>query len=196
MTRPLTITVQFPDGIRTVPAFECPDHDMYAGMPGRLILTPSPLDGYRFVEKLGAGGMEWHATPKGLDDATKALNAVTTITHHPDNIFSPGPRPSESLDNPTPHNFSCGGGYLSNWCCKCNEEAYPTDAVFTDFCEDRDWGKAQFAFEKHESKLKAERRHAATEGAIARARKVLSAEDWDLLGIKVAPYRDVDYLKI
>ena len=109
-----------------------------------------------------------------------------------DNIFSPGPRPSSLLPNPTKHNFSCGGGYLSNWCCNCLVDDYPTDSVSTQYCEDRGWGKAQFVFEKEEKKRIAERRHRATEEAITRARSMLSAEDWDLLGITVAPYRDVD----
>jgi hypothetical protein len=113
-----------------------------------------------------------------------------------DNIFAPGPRPSASLSNPTKHNFSCGGGYLSDWCCNCLVEAYPTDSVPTDFCEDREWGKAQFKFEQNEKKLIAQRRHIATEEAIVRARSVLTIEEWDLLGIKVAPYRDVDRIDI
>lgn len=109
-----------------------------------------------------------------------------------DNLFSPGPRPSESLANPTKHNFSGGGGWLANWCIRCHVDDYPTDSVPTDYCEDREWGKAQFAFLQNEKKLIASRRHVATEAAIARARTVLTAEEWDLLGIKVAPYRDVD----
>jgi hypothetical protein len=113
-----------------------------------------------------------------------------------DNLFAPGPRPSASLDKPTKHNFSCGGGYLSDWCCNCHVEAYPTDSVSTEYCEDREWGKAQRAFIDNEKKLIATRRHAATEDAIARARTVLTEEDWDLLGIKVAPYRDIDRIVV
>jgi hypothetical protein len=94
-----------------------------------------------------------------------------------DNLFAPGPRPSASLDKPTKHNFSCGGGS-------------------TEYCEDREWGKAQRAFIDNEKKLIATRRHAATEDAIARARTVLTEEDWDLLGIKVAPYRDIDRIVV
>jgi hypothetical protein len=109
-----------------------------------------------------------------------------------DNLFSPGPRPSESLANPTKHNWACGGGYLDSSCCNCHVDSYESRSVRTEYCEDRDWGRAQFKFEEEEKRLIATRRHAATEEAIKRARTVLTADDWDLLGIKVAPYRDID----
>jgi hypothetical protein len=109
-----------------------------------------------------------------------------------DNLFSPGPPPSASLANPTKHNWACGGGYLASSCCNCRVEAYQSGTVHTEYCEDREWGEAQFEFLVNEKKLIAARRHVATEEAIKRARTVLTAEDWDLLGIKVAPYRDID----
>jgi hypothetical protein len=113
-----------------------------------------------------------------------------------DNIFDPGPRPSDSLDNPTRHNGLGGGGYLSVWCTRCGTDDYPNDAVMTRFCEDAEWAKKKFAFEQNEKKLIAERRHVATEEAIRVARTVLSEVQWDLLGIKVAPYRDIDRIII
>jgi hypothetical protein len=51
-------------------------------------------------------------------------------------------------------------------------------------------------FLDHEAQLKAERRHEATEAAIVHARSVLNAEQWDLLGIKAAPYRDIDIIQV
>jgi len=100
------------------------------------------------------------------------------------------------MTNPTPHVFNGGGGYLGLWCSKCGIDDYPSDSVVTQFCEDREWGKAQFEFEKHERHLKATRQHEATEEAIKRARSVLTGEEWELLGIKVAPYRDIDRIKV
>lgn len=113
-----------------------------------------------------------------------------------DNLFSPGPPPSESMDNPTPHVFSGGGGYLGLWCGKCGIDDYPSDSVPTNFCEDREWGKAQLTFLKLEQHLKATRQHTATEEAIKRARSVLTEKEWELLGIKVAPYRDIDRITV
>lgn len=109
-----------------------------------------------------------------------------------DNLFDPGPRPSEGLANPTPHDTRGGGGYLSNWCSRCQTEEYPTNAVSTRYCEDAQWAKAKWAFDQDQKRLIATRRHEATEEAIKHARSILSEKQWELLQIKVAPYRDVD----
>jgi len=112
------------------------------------------------------------------------------------NIFSPGPRPSESLTNPTEHIFNGGGGYLPLWCSKCGIEDYPQDCVQTTYCEDVEWGRKQFAFLREEARLVAARKHEATEDAVRFARTLLTAEQWELLGIKVAPYRDRDRIEV
>lgn len=95
------------------------------------------------------------------------------------------PRPSDGMENPTPHKW-VGWGYDTTLCEHCRVDAYQSDAVRTDYCEDVEWAKQEF-------KALKERRHRATEEAIAVARSALTKEQWELLGLtSKAPYREID----
>lgn len=98
------------------------------------------------------------------------------------------PRPSDSLDNPTKHHW-VGFQYDSTICNHCRVDCYDSRRVHTDYCEDIEWAAKEFAALKT-------RTHLATEEAIKVARKALTEEQWKLLRITVAPYRDVDRISL
>lgn len=81
--------------------------------------------------------------------------------------------------------------YGTNWgpeyhCVLCHT---PEDRAYgTQYCEDVASAKLEF-------EQKASHTHRATEDALNYARKVLTEEQWKLIGIK-RPYREKDYLKV
>lgn len=97
-------------------------------------------------------------------------------------------KPSDKLENPTPHKW-IGWGWDETICKHCRVNVYDPHRERTDYCEDIEWAL-------EEKIAKAERRHVETEEAISIARSVLTEHQWDLLGLRQkAPYRDRDYIR-
>jgi hypothetical protein len=93
----------------------------------------------------------------------------------------------------TPHNWrSSQCGYdPSDYCTHCGANSY--EAYGTKFCED-------YKQAKLEAEQKKTRTHPPTEAAFARARTVLTAEEWSLLGLDQYPisreYRPRDFIRV